>query len=334
MVAGAVAAGAAGRADETAVLPAVGGQSGAYERTPGRRPAPKSRALWPWLLVVGALIIAGFGVAWAAGVFAPKTVSVPDLSGKTVAEATVLLQSQGLAVGQQLLANSDTVPLGKIVTQNPPAGTTAQKASLVVLTVSKGPTMLPVPKIIGLADSEAIKALQDASFNPVAGPSRFDKNIGIGKVIEQNPAPDVLAAKGSQVTYVVSKGTEMAVVPDVTGMSRSAAISQLEAAGFRYSTSTDFSDSVSSGKVISQDPSGGGSYPPKTVIKIVTSDGKGATVPNVFGLDWLSAKNKIEGASLKISPSSVASGTIQSQSPSAGKVVSPGDKVTCTFSAP
>ena len=333
MVAGAAAAGAlaAGRADETAVLPTVGGQDGGLARTPGRRPAPKSRALWPWLLVVGALIIAGFGVAWAAGVFAPKTVSVPDLSGKTVAEATVILQGQGLAVGQQTLENSDTIPLGKIVSQNPKQGATAQKSSLVALTVSKGPTMLAVPKIIGLVDSEAIKALQDVGFNPVAGPSRFDKNIGVGKVIEQNPAPDVLAAKGSQVTYVVSKGTEMAVVPDVTGMSKSSAISQIEAAKFRYSTSTDFSDTVGSGKVISQDPSGGGSYPPKTVIKIVISDGKGATVPNVFGLDWLSAKNKIEGANLKVSPSSVTSGTVKSQSPSASTVVSPGDTVKCVF---
>jgi beta-lactam-binding protein with PASTA domain len=258
-------------------------------------------------------------------------VNVPDLVGKTVAEATVVLQGQGLNVGQQTLENSDSVPLGKIISQNPAAGTSAKKGSQVTLVVSKGPVILAVPKVIGLADADAIKTLQDAGFNPVAGPSRFDKNVEIGKVIEQNPAPDVQAPKGSQVTYIVSKGAEMAVVPDVVGMTRSSAISRLTAAGFTYSTSADFSDTVNAGRVVSQDPSAGGSYPPKTSVGIVVSGGKGAKVPNVGGLDWLSAKNKITGAGLAISPSTVTSGTVQSQSPSPDKVVAPGSKVICTF---
>ena len=328
---GAVAVAAAG-ADSTTVLPSVAGpQAAGYGRTPNRRPAPKKRPVWPWILVAVALVAAGFGVAWAAGVFAPKTIGVPDLTGKTVAEATVLLQGQGLAVGQQTLQNDDTVPLGKIISQSPQAGSTVDKGSLVALVVSKGPQMLQVPKVIGLADSDAIQTLQDAGFVPVAGPSRYDNTVPVGKVVEQNPAPDTQAVKGSQVTYVVSKGTQMSVVPDVTNMKKSDAISALENAGFRYTSSTDFSDSVDSGRVISQDPSAGGSYPPKTTVSITVSLGKGATVPSVFGLDWLSAKNKIESAGLVISPSSVTSGSVDSQSPKADKVVSPGTKVTCTF---
>jgi serine/threonine-protein kinase len=193
-----------------------------------------------------------------------------------------------------------------------------------------------VPKIIGLADSDALKTLQDAGFTPVAGPSRFDKNVALGKVIEQNPAPDTLSPKGSQVTYIVSKGTEMAVVPDVTGASKSSAISQLESAGFRYSTSTDFSDSVSAGRVISQDPSGGGSYAPKTVVSIVISDGKGVKVPSVIDSSATDAKNIIESVGLTFKKGSGdTSGTVvTSQSPNAGKTVSPGASVTCNFGAP
>ena len=332
VIAGAAAAGAAvARADETAVLPAVGGQNGAYSQAPTRRPAPKTRALWPWLLVVVALLLAGFGVAWAAGIFAPRAINVPDLTGKTVAEATVVLQAQGLSVGQQTLENSDSIPLGKIVSQNPPAGTSADKGSQVTLAVSKGPVILAVPKIIGLTDAEAIKLLQDTGFNPVAGPSRFDKTVTVGKVVEQNPAPDAQAPKGSQVTYIVSKGAEMSVVPDVVGMSKSAATAQLTAAGFANSSSTDFSDSVDKGRVISQSPGAGGSYPAKTTVKIVVSAGKGAVVPSVGGLDWLSAKNKIVGAGLVMSPSAVTSGTVQSQSPNPDNVVAPSSKVTCKF---
>ena len=328
-VAGAAAAGA--MADETAVLPMVGGPGGA-QVPPTRRPTQKKRALWPWLLVVGALIVAGIGVAWAMGAFAPKSVGVPDLTGKTVAEATVVLQSEGLGLGQQTLTNSDTIPLGKIVSQSPAPGTSVDNGALVALVVSKGPTLLAVPNVIGMADSDAIKLLQDTGFNPVAGPSRFDKTVAVGKVVEQNPAPDVQAAKGSQVTYIVSKGTEMAVVPDVTGMSRSSAISQLQGAGFRTSTSTDFSDTVAAGKVISQDPQGGGSYPPKTVVSIVVSEGQGVTVPNVVNRNATDAQNKLESVGLTFKASGDTSGTVvQSQSPSANKIVKSGTTVTCTF---
>ena len=139
-------------------------------------------------------------------------------------------------------------------------------------------------------------------------------------------------AKGTQVTYITSKGPQINLVPDVTGQSKSSATAALKKAGFKnVSVSSDFSDTVDAGDVISQSPSGGSSYPPKTPVTITVSLGKGITVPNVSGQDWASAKALLEAVNLKISPGVDTSGTVQSQSPVANKTVKTGTTVKVTL---
>ena len=88
MVAGGAAAAAAARMDKTSVLPTVGADgSNGYGQPPVRRAAPKKRPVWPWILAVVLLALAGLGVAWGMGAFGPKSASVPDVIGKTRAEA-------------------------------------------------------------------------------------------------------------------------------------------------------------------------------------------------------------------------------------------------------
>src|SRR6185312_16414922 len=75
----------------------------------------------------------------------PKPVPLPELRGKTQADATQALQSQ-FAV-QIVEASSETVPKGQVIKSNPVGS--APLDSTVQLVVSTGPPLVVVPEASG-----------------------------------------------------------------------------------------------------------------------------------------------------------------------------------------
>ncbi|MGC9054903.1 MAG: PASTA domain-containing protein, partial [Candidatus Hydrogenedens sp.] len=65
-------------------------------------------------------------------------VTVPDVVGKTEAEARSLITSAGLIVGTITQEYSDKVPKGKVIRQAPTAGSQVDRGSAVNLVISKG----------------------------------------------------------------------------------------------------------------------------------------------------------------------------------------------------
>lgn len=70
---------------------------------------------------------------------------VPNLVGKSKSEAEQLLNAAGLK-GNQKTANSDSVPIGYVISQETGADTTVEKGSTINYTVSKGPKETETPK--------------------------------------------------------------------------------------------------------------------------------------------------------------------------------------------
>jgi eukaryotic-like serine/threonine-protein kinase len=339
MVAGGAAAAAAARMDKTSVLPTVGaGGSNGYGQPPVRRAAPKKRPVWPWILAVVLLALAGLGVAWGMGAFGPKSASVPDVTGKTRAEAQALLTEAGFVVGMVNEDFSGTVPAGAVMSQQPAANSSAKKGSSVALTLSRGPNMATVPTVTGMTESDAFKALEAAGFSPQALPSEFNKTVPSGTVFKQTPEGDTEAVRGSTVSYVVSRGTELVQVPDVTGKSQSSATSALEKAGFKVSVRESTSDKVDKGSVMSQNPPGGVSVAKGSTVSITVASGPStAKVPAVVGDSESTAKSKLSDAGFKVTVVTEAgSGTLNvtKQNPIAGERVDVGSTVTITLDGP
>jgi len=69
----------------------------------------------------------------------PAVVLVPNVVGQTQSTAQSMITSALLVVGTITQAYSDTVPTGRVISQNPVGGSTAVVGSAVNLTVSKGP---------------------------------------------------------------------------------------------------------------------------------------------------------------------------------------------------
>jgi serine/threonine-protein kinase len=123
----------------------------------------------------------------------PKPRSIPDLRNKDEAEARSQLEAAGLVVARTD-AYDDTVPVGKVVRTNPPAGGTANRGDTVTLVVSKGPELVEVPTVLGRTYDEALTILESAGLR--GGSVSGEGNI----VSDTNPAPGAMVRKGTVVS--------------------------------------------------------------------------------------------------------------------------------------
>jgi beta-lactam-binding protein with PASTA domain len=198
---------------------------------------PPSRALWPWLLVLLVLVIAGLIGAWlasrhnghgnqaltgaAAGTVAaaprpakqrPKEPIVPSLIGLQAPAALAAVRRVGL-VGETHSVFSGK-PRNQVVGQRPASGTTVADGSTVKLTVSKGSKPVPVPDVTGQQLHAAIETLQAQSLK--ARVVRVPSQEPAGQVVAQHPRAGATAAAGSAVRLNVSGGQAQSA-PTTTG---------------------------------------------------------------------------------------------------------------------
>ena len=76
---------------------------------------------------------------------------VPNVQGLTQGDAEVAIRAVQLEVGTITQGTSPTVPAGRVMDQDPPAGSYATKGTAVNLVISIGPTMVIVPDVVGNA---------------------------------------------------------------------------------------------------------------------------------------------------------------------------------------
>lgn len=86
--------------------------------------------------------------------------AVPDVTGKTVADATTTLQGVGLTVGAQQERYDDDVPKGQVISSQV-EGSPAVRGSTVDLVVSRGPTPITLPDVAGKTIADATSTLEN-----------------------------------------------------------------------------------------------------------------------------------------------------------------------------
>ncbi|MBC6457168.1 Stk1 family PASTA domain-containing Ser/Thr kinase [Actinomadura sp. HBU206391] len=194
---------------------------------------------------------------------------------------------------------------------------------------------IAVPKVVGLDQGDAVKAIEDAGLKSDIE-EVFDDSVADGKVISTDPKEGEEISADETVTLTVSKGKEVkeVEVPDVRGQPAQAAKAELLAVGFKVVTRTQPSTSVLQGMVIRTSPNGGGKAEEKsTVIMYVSSGPQETTVPGVVGLQKNDAVNQLKDAKLRVEirevppEGDVPEGTVFRQSPDEGQKVRPGTTV-------
>lgn len=210
-------------------------------------------------------------VVVSKGSEADAMVEVPTLTNRDEATAKQLLSSAGLASGSVTQEFSDTVESGKIISQNPNAGTKVEKGTKVSYVVSKGQENIYIGDAMKDGSSEsAVTAYLTGKGLKVSRSEAYSDTVKKGDVISYNPGNGSTVAPGSTVTIVVSLGPEPAKTAQVPGAG--ADINEITNRGFVVGNRTyEYSDSIAEGKIISCSPSGTQNV--GTTINVVISKG-------------------------------------------------------------
>jgi serine/threonine-protein kinase len=182
-------------------------------------------------------------------------VAVPEVRGKTVAEARVIFEAQGLKLGDVTEVFSSR-PVGVIVEQEPLPKFSVPSGGSVNVSVSKGIERIAVPDVTGQSLEDARSALESRGFKigkvvekEQAGPP--------GRVLSSDPVPGTVLAKGSAVSLTVISGK--LTVPDLFGKTFEQARAELESLGFSNIVRTDVpsTNPAETGTVVGQSPAKG-----------------------------------------------------------------------------
>jgi beta-lactam-binding protein with PASTA domain len=271
----------------------------------------------------------------------PQMVSVPNVEGLTQGAATAAIAAAKLMVGTVTQQISNTVATGNVISQGPASANSVAQGSPVNLVISSGPQMVTVPNVEGLAQDAATTAITAAKLTGGTVTQQISNTVATGKVISQDPASGSSVAQGSPVNLVISSGPQMVTVPNVEGLAQDAATTAIAGAKLTVGTVTQqTSDTVTTGKVISQDPANGNSVAQGSPVNLMISSGpQMATVPNVEGLTQDLATTAITAAKLMVgtvtqqTSNTVAAGKVISQDPANGRSVTQGSPVNLVISS-
>ena len=162
----------------------------------------------------------------------PERYDVPQLVGRTQADAQEQVTGSRLTVGTVTRAYSETVPQGQVISTSPPAGTSVKRATPVAIVISQGRQPIQLTDWTGQPADKAVAAMTKAKLKVEATEQTWSDTVPKGSVINQSPATGTLF-QGDLVTLVVSKGPQLVLVPDVVSQQEGPARAILEGLGFQ-----------------------------------------------------------------------------------------------------
>ncbi len=257
-------------------------------------------------------------------------VEVPDLTGSSQTEALNDLQSLGFKVGIENSAHPD-VPEGSVIRTQPPANTSTNPDTLVTIIVSVGPEAYPIPYVVDLETERAIYVIEESGFTIGQQIEVNDDNVPIGFIISQNPMAGKKMGPGSTVDLVISSGPSLIELGDLSRKSVEDATQILETLGLEFETLEEYSEDIEEGLVSGTLPEAGEIITPDDVVTIIVSLGIKIEVPEVEGLTYQDAIDKLEEAGLVATISGDTSGVVRKQLPRKGEFLEPEGVVELTF---
>ncbi|WP_130863520.1 Stk1 family PASTA domain-containing Ser/Thr kinase [Bacilliculturomica massiliensis] len=257
------------------------------------------------LALVCAVPLSGLIYAGIQNLTAPKVLTVPDLRGKTEAEATAELEEMGLKLQVDLEVNSDEYEAGQIVSQTPKAEAEVKEGKTITVNISKGQKgNNSIPDITGSTISDAEYKLEQYGF-VLGSTTEESSDRPKGIILDQNPKSGTEAEKGARVNVTVSSGedTSEITMPNLIGFDLDKAKDEIVKAGLKLgSTDKDYSSAYAKNKVIDQSVAGGATVARGTAIDLTISKGAAGQVNSVaIDVPFDKAKNDIFNMSVIVS---------------------------------
>jgi serine/threonine-protein kinase len=204
----------------------------------------------------------------------PKSVTLPNLRGKSASQATQTIVTLGLPVPTQTPVTSK-LPVGQVVRTDPKPGVIPPN-TVVTLFVSTG--NVKVPNVVGMTCNGAEQALAASSLHGSCTNTSSD-TVPAGQVISQSPGAGAQAPQGSTVSLQVSSGPAQVQVPDVTNADYRTAQKTLQGDGLHAQRSDCLASdpTIPDGTVVSTDPPAGTMVDPKSDVTVFVADSTSTT---------------------------------------------------------
>ncbi len=224
-------------------------------------------------LLLSFVVIGSFFFAFRNTLKQP--IDVPMLVNMTFDEAKEKAKEEGFEIEVIDYKESSEYEAGTIMEQDFQDGDKFYPGDTIKVIVSEGYDSVVVPDVLDLTEEDAVRQLEDTGFE-VRVKDIASAEVREGRVAEQAPKAQNVAPKGSSVTIYISTGEEkpeQTTVPNVVGMTESAAKTAITNAKLNVNVTYKDSSFTTKGNVISQSISGGSSVDVQSEITIVVSTG-------------------------------------------------------------
>ena len=241
---------------ETRKVPTLNNEEIKYEKNPKNKKNgffQKHKGLSIFLIIV-VLFILSMGITMAVlNATNPKEVAIPNLVGSTEEEARRKIEESKLTVGDVTGEYNSEYEKGKVISQNPEyrENYNIKEGTTIKFVVSLGIEETTVPKVVGLKQEEAIKALEDAKLKYEIKEEASEK-IEAGYVIKQDTEAETTVNAGDTVVIHVSTGIEKVQMPSVLGKTEEDATKAIKAVGLKVVVSTEEDYSKDNDTVLKQ----------------------------------------------------------------------------------
>lgn len=184
-----------------------------------------------------------------------ETVNVPSIEGKSLKEASEILNASNLfyeIVSEQYSGQIE----GIILKQIPEANKQVKSKRPIFITISKGKETIEMPDLTGISVRQARVTLYNNGLNLVDIQYTYSELVPKDSVISQNIRKGKKLIYGDTVNLIVSKGPEFQIyIPKLSGMAFEGIENYLISEGFKLGN-VEFieNDTFVPGTIISQLP--------------------------------------------------------------------------------
>ncbi len=197
-------------------------------------------------------------------------------------------------------------------------------------------SLITVPNVVGLTESEARELLNDFTITVQRAP---DQRIPKDRIAVQLPVATARVEKGSAITLTISDGAGDTTVPaEIIGKTLEEARTLLAAAGLRVARTIPIDSELSPGSVISVNPTPGTTLPAGSAVILEIASGN-VKVPNLIGASEIQARTTLTQAGFLVRiveayDANQPEGIVLAQAPEAGETRTLGSFVTVTINTP
>jgi eukaryotic-like serine/threonine-protein kinase len=200
------------------------------------------KSFFQWMLMALVLLVVALVSALTAMRFAihGREVAIPNLVGKTPAEARRISEDSGLQVEVERQYYSPSVAEGRILSQLPPAGTQVRRGWQIRVAESLGPQRVEIPNVLGQTQRAAEINIRRRGLEVGAVAEMQAPDAPAGEVLSQSPPPNASGVSAPKISLLLSDvaPAQALVMPRFVGQPLGSVTLVLQDAGLRVGTVT------------------------------------------------------------------------------------------------